>query len=207
MAGRNLNRPMRVALTGGIASGKSAVSDAFAALGVPIIDADIAAREVVKKGGVGLQRLLERFGNTILDEHGELNRRALRSIIFNDEAARTEVNAILHPLIRHAMQQAAAQQHFPYSLFVIPLLLETNQVDDYDRVLVVTAPLSQRIERLCARDNIDATQAQQIIAAQVSDDKRLAVADDVIHNDGPRDALRSPVEQLHQRYLKLAQTE
>lgn len=196
-----------MALTGGIASGKSAVSDTFAALGVPVIDADIAAREVVKKNSDGLQRLVARFGNTILDEHAELNRRALREIIFNDESARAEVNAILHPLIRHAMQQTAAQQHSPYSLFVIPLLLETNQAADYDRVLVVTAPLSQRIERLCARDNIDATQAQQIIAAQVSDDKRLAAADDVIHNDGPRDALRAQVEQLHQHYLRLAQAE
>ncbi len=197
----------RVALTGGIASGKSAVADEFARLGVPVIDADVAARAVVVNGSEGLQQLVTEFGEGILDERGELNRRALRAIIFNDDAARQRVNRILHPRIREYMRADAAKHSASYALFVIPLLLETSQAQDYDRVLVVTADRATRIQRLCSRDHIDETQAQQILATQASDQERLQIAHDIITNDGDRQALKPAVYQLHQLYSTLAAKE
>ncbi len=197
---------VRVALTGGIASGKTAVSQRFAELGVPVIDADIAARRVVALGSPGLRQLTELCGNTVLLADGSLNRRALREQIFADASLRERVNQLLHPLIRADMQAEAAQRPYPYQLFVIPLLVETNQAANYDRVLLVHAERAQRLQRLMRRDQIDAAAADAILAAQASDEARLAIADDVIDNNGDEQALAQQVESLHQRYLALAQS-
>ncbi len=195
---------LRIALTGGIASGKTTVSDLFAELGVPVIDADVAARAVVAPGSAGLQQLVELFGSAIVQENGELNRRLLRERIFADNHARARVNALLHPLIRHHMQQTAATFQTPYCLYVIPLLLETGQADEYDRVVVVHADRATRIARLCQRDQINVAAAEAILAAQSSDEQRLAIADHVIDNDGDRAHVQSQVLQLHQQFLLLA---
>ncbi|QGX39018.1 dephospho-CoA kinase [Permianibacter aggregans] len=196
---------LRVALTGGIASGKTAVSDAFAKLGVPIIDADVASRAVVEPGSEGLQQLVKRFGEDILTADGTLDRRALRGIIFNDNQARTDTNAILHPLIRQWMQQTSAQQPAPYQIFVIPLLAETNQAEQYDRILLVRCSESTRIARLMQRDGITELDARQILAAQSSDEERQRIANDFIVNEGDYDELTANVLQLHHLYLNLAQ--
>lgn len=197
--------PLRIALTGGIASGKTAVSNRFAARAVPVIDADVAARKVVAPGSAGLTQLSALCGADILQGNGELNRRALRQRMFSEPSLREQVNAILHPLIRAEMRAQANAQPAPYQMFVIPLLVETGQASDYDRVLLVSADEAIRIKRVMARDQIDEAAARSILAAQASDTRRLEVADDVIDNNGDELLLDEQVESLHRRYLQLAQ--
>lgn len=197
-------KPLRIALTGGIASGKTMVSDRFAALGVPVVDADIAARKVVEPGSAGLNALLQLCGPAILQADGQLDRRELRARIFADDTLRQQVNALLHPMIRRWMQEQAATQPAPYQLFVIPLLAETGQAQDYDRVLLVHADLATRRQRLMARDRISAEQADAILAAQADDSQRAAIADDVVYNNADEQSLAQQVESLHQHYLQLA---
>ncbi|NQD37027.1 dephospho-CoA kinase [Permianibacter sp. IMCC34836] len=199
-----MTEPLRIALTGGIASGKTAVSRRFAALGVPVIDADVAARRVVEPGQTGLQQLVDLCGREILQADGQLDRRALRQRIFADADLRRQVNAILHPLIRAEMNAAARVQPYPYQIFVIPLLVETGQSGDYDRVLLVEASTEQRRQRLMARDQVDADQTDAILAAQAADAARRAAADDIIDNNADEQALDSHVKLLHLRYLQLA---
>ena len=197
-------KPLRVALTGGIASGKTTVSNRFAGLGVPVIDADIAARKVVEPGSTGLNDLVKLCGAAILQADGQLDRRELRARIFADDSLRQRVNALLHPLIRQSMQEQAATQPAPYQLFVIPLLAETGQAQDYDRVLLVQADQATRRQRLMARDRISAEQADAILAAQADDSQRAAIADDVVYNNADEQSLAQQVESLHQHYLHLA---
>lgn len=199
-----MTRPLRIALTGGIASGKSAVSRQFALLGVPVIDADVAARAVVAPGSTGLQQLIGTFGDSILLPDGSLNRAALRQRIFTEPAARESVNAILHPLIRNWMREQAEHQLAPYQLFVIPLLVETGQTADYDRVLLVETEPTLRQQRLMQRDGISASQADAIFAAQSNDASRQAIASDRLDNNGDELKLAQQVELLHHRYLDLA---
>ncbi len=199
-----MTRPLRIALTGGIASGKSAVSRQFALLGVPVIDADVAARAVVAPGTEGLRQLVAKFGDAILMPDGNLNRASLRQRIFSDLAAREAVNAILHPLIRIWMREQAERQPAPYQLFVIPLLVETGQAGDYDRVLVVEAKPTLRQQRLMARDGVSAEQASAIFASQADDGSRLAAATDRLDNNGDEASLAEQVESQHRRYLDLA---
>ena len=196
--------PLRIALTGGIASGKSSVSQRFAALGVPVIDADIAARRVVEPGSVGLQQLIELCGNAIVQADGTLDRRTLRERIFADPALREQVNAALHPLIRAEMAAEAALRPYPYQVFVIPLLAETGQAAEYDRVLVITADTGQRIQRLMQRDQVSADAAAAALAAQATDNSRQAIADDIIDNNGDEQMLDNHVKSLHRHYLDLA---
>ena len=200
-----LAKPLRIALTGGIASGKTAVSNRFAALGVPVIDADIAARKVVEPDSAGLKALLQLCGTHILQADGQLDRRALRARIFADDTLRQRVNALLHPMIRKWMREQASTQPAPYQLFVIPLLAETGQAQDYDRVLLVSADLATRRQRLMARDQISADQADAILAAQADDNQRLAVADDIVYNNADEHSLAQQVESLHHYYLQLAE--
>ncbi|HEX4909655.1 MAG TPA: dephospho-CoA kinase [Permianibacter sp.] len=194
-----------MALTGGIASGKTTVSDRFAKLGVPVIDADIAARKVVEPGSPGLEGLVQLCGASILQADGQLDRRALRARVFADDILRQRVNALLHPLISQWMQEQAATRPAPYQLFVIPLLAETGQAQDYDRVLLVQADLTTRRQRLMARDRISAEQANAILAAQADDGQRTAIADDVVYNNADEQSLVQQVESLHRRYLQLAE--
>ena len=198
-------RPVLViGLTGGIASGKTAVSNRFAALGVPIIDTDELARDVVKPDTEGLAAIRERFGPEMIDAQGQLDRRALRERIFADETARHALEAITHPRIRARVEQQLEAVRAPYAIVVVPLLVEAGWTDFYDRILVVDATPAQQLDRLMARDGIDRTQAERILASQVPRERRLAVADDVIINDGSPDLLGARVAALHRQYHNLA---
>lgn len=197
-------RAFRVGLTGGIASGKSTVARLFGALGIPIIDTDELAREVVVRGMPLLGRLVERFGAAVLAADGSLDRRALRAIVFADPQARADLEAMTHPAIRELVESRSAAADGPYQIHAIPLLVEKNLRDSVDRVLVVDCPEELQIRRLQARDGSTLEQAKAILAAQVSRRARLEAADDVIVNDSDVHALRAQVENLHARYLELA---
>ncbi|GAA0240118.1 dephospho-CoA kinase [Rhodanobacter caeni] len=200
-----MSAPFVVAVTGGIASGKSAVTRRFEALGVPVHDADVAAREVIEPGTPGLQAVVQAFGATVLGGDGRLDRPAMRRRVFADEGAKRTLEAIIHPRVRAWLHDRAMAQHDPYCLLAIPLLVEN--IDAYrwvSRVLVVDAPPAAQIARLLLRDGIDATLAQRMLDQQASRAERLAVADDVIDNSGEEAALDEPVLALHQRYLAQA---
>ena len=198
---------LRIGLTGGIASGKSTVTQRFAELGVPVIDADVAARNVVERGKPGLEQVVRRFGPGVLDASGNLDRAALRALIFSDSASRQALDAILHPLIRADMEQQAAMVNGPYLVMAIPLLIESGRARDrVDRVLVVDVDEALQLKRVQARDGSSETHARAILAAQASREARLAAADDVLRNSGSVADLRQAVDRLHEKYLHLAQT-
>jgi dephospho-CoA kinase len=196
----------RVALTGGIASGKTTVANLFATRGVPLVDTDLIAREVVEPGQPALAAVAAAFGPAVLDPQGRLDRRRLREIIFADAAARDRLEAILHPAIRAEMerQSNAVAGMGPYQLLVIPLLAEGGRRDHVDRVLVVDAPESLQVERLMARDSVTREQAQASLRAQASRAARLAMADDVVTNSGQLQHLHEQVDALHASYVNLA---
>jgi len=194
-----------VALTGGIASGKSSVERRFEALGIRAYDADVAARAVVEPGSEALAEVARAFGPEALDAQGRLDRAAMRQRVFTDPSARTTLEGILHPRIRTWLREAVAADHGPYCLLSIPLLVENHAHYAWvNRVLVVDAPEAVRIERLTRRDGIDATLATKMVAAQASREDRLTIADDVIVNDGDEGALDAQVRALDARYRELA---
>ena len=198
---------MRIGLTGGIASGKSTVTQRFAELGVPVIDADVASRIVVEPGTAGLAQVVARFGAGVLHADGLLDRRALRDLIFKDASLRQALDAILHPLIRAEMEREAAQAKAPYVVMAIPLLVEGgNAGKRVDRVLVVDADETLQMRRLQARDGSSPEQARAILSSQASRAARLDQADDVLLNSGTVAELRQAVDRLHEQYLQLAQT-
>jgi dephospho-CoA kinase len=200
-----ISRPFRVGLTGGIASGKSTAAKFFGALGVPIIDTDQLARDVVEPGQPPLERLVERFGPSILTEDGRLDRPALRNIVFSDPKARADLEALTHPAIGAAVEARSAAAGGVYQILVIPLLVEKSLGSQLDRVLVVDCDEELQIRRLQARDGSTLDQARAILNAQASRAARLKVAHDVIKNDGDMSAVRDQVEKLHARYLEIAQ--
>ncbi len=197
-------RPFRVGLTGGIASGKSTAAKFFGALGVPILDSDQIAREVVEPGQPPLERLVERFGPKILTADGHLDRPALRDIVFSDPKARTDLEALTHPAIGAAMEARSAAAGGPYQVLVIPLLVEKNLSAHVDRVLVVDCEEELQMRRLRDRDGSTPAQVLAILKAQAPRAARLKAADDVIHNDTDMSTLREQVTSLHARYLELA---
>jgi dephospho-CoA kinase len=197
-------RPFRVALTGGIASGKTTVANLFAALGVPVIDTDVIAREVVEPGRPALAEVVATFGMDVLDADGRLDRRRMRELIFADPGARRRLEAILHPAIRAEMERQSQAAGGHYQVLVIPLLAEGGRRDHVDRVLVVDAPEELQVARLVERDHVSHEAARASLAAQATRTARLAIADDVVTNSGQVDALREAVMQLHERYLQLA---
>jgi dephospho-CoA kinase len=202
-----MTRPLRIGLTGGIASGKTMVTQRFGEIGVPVIDADVASRSVVEPGKPGLAQVVQRFGGGILDADGRLDRRALRNLIFEDSSLRQALDAILHPLIRAEMEHEAAQAKAPYVIMAIPLLVEGGTAGKrVDRVLVVDADETLQIRRLQARDGSSEEQARAILASQASRAARLTAADDVLLNTGTVAELRQAVDRLHEKYLQLAQT-
>jgi dephospho-CoA kinase len=194
----------RIGLTGGIASGKSLVADAFRELGVAVIDTDIVAREVVAPGQAALAEIERRFGPDVIAADGTLDRAALRRIVFASSARRVELEQLLHPLIREETLRQAATAGGPYQIIVVPLLTESPMRHEMERILVVDVPEDVQLQRLLARDGDDREQASRMIAAQASRAERLAIADDVISNSGSPEATRSQVEALHRRYLELA---
>ena len=197
-------RTFRVGLTGGIASGKSTAAKFFGALGVPILDSDQVARDVVEPGQPPLERLVERFGRKILTADGHLDRPALRDIVFSDPKARADLEALTHPAIGAAMEARSAAAGGPYQILVIPLLVEKNLASHVDRVLVVDCDEELQIRRLRDRDGSTPEQVQAILKAQAPRAARLKAADDVIHNDSDMSAVRDQVAALHARYLELA---
>jgi dephospho-CoA kinase len=197
-------RVYRVGLTGGIASGKSTAAGFFEALGVPILDSDKIAREVVEPGQPPLERLIERFGVSILTPDGHLDRPALRNIVFSDPKARADLEALTHPAIGAAMEARSATAGGPYQILVIPLLVEKNLSSHVDRVLVVDCDEALQIVRIHQRDGSSRAQAEAILRAQAPRAARLKAADDVIHNDADIDGVQKQVATLHGRYLKLA---
>lgn len=198
-------RAFVVAVTGGIASGKSAVTRRFEALGVPVHDADVAARAVIEPGTPGLHAVVQAFGAAVLDSSGKLDRPAMRRRVFADAAAKHTLEAIIHPRVREWLQQHATALHDPYCLLAIPLLVENIAAYRWvDRILVVDAPESAQIARLILRDGIDAALAQRMLDQQASRAERLAIADEVIDNSGDETALDDTVAALHQRYLAQA---
>ena len=195
--------PLRIGLTGGIASGKSTVAELFSGLGVPVIDTDIIAREVVLPGQPALAEIRDAFGDAVFED-GVLNRVAMRQQIFADNDARRRLEAILHPRIRQEAIKQAIASGGDYQLIVVPLLTESPLRDYVDRILVVDCDEETQIERLLARDAETEDQARRILATQASRDERLAIADDVIHNDTSIEATSSQVSALHDTYLRLA---
>jgi len=198
--GTGTGMPLVVALTGGVASGKSLACSRFAAGGAPVLDADVASRELVAAGTPALARIVEAFGPGALDDQGNLDRARMRERIFVDPPSRTRLERILHPAIEdHLLAQATASDA-AYVVVAIPLLAEVGRYDWLDRVLVVDAPVERQLDRLCRRDGIDHALAARMIAAQAPRDRRLALADDVICNDADADVLLVAVDLLDRRY-------
>lgn len=193
-----------VALTGGIGSGKSTVSERFAQLGVPVIDADLIARELTEPKSPALDRISDVFGHSVLAADGRLDRAALRRIVFADPKARKRLEEILHPPIRRRMKDRLAVIDAPYAVLVIPLLFETKQTDLADRVLVIDAPEALQIERVRARSALDIEEIRRILASQIERRDRLERADDVLDNSGDLESLQAQVDGLHHRYLALS---
>ncbi|WP_248622828.1 dephospho-CoA kinase [Citrobacter koseri] len=193
-----------VALTGGIGSGKSTVANAFADLGINVIDADIIARQVVEPGQPALMAIAEHFGSALIAPDGSLQRRMLRERIFASPEEKSWLNALLHPLIQQETRRQFQQATSPYVLWVVPLLVENALYKQANRVLVVDVTPETQLLRTMQRDNVTREHAEQILAAQATREARLAVADDVIDNNGAPDAIASDVARLHARYLQLA---
>lgn len=199
-----MTRPLRVGLTGGVASGKTAVADAFAALGVPVLDADAIAREVVAPGRPALAGIVDAFGPGVLDALGALDRRALRERVFRDPDARRRLESLLHPAIWQELDRQSAAAGGAYQVLVIPLLVETGATGAVDRVLVVDCPVETQLARLAERDGETEAAGRAMLAAQATRAARLAAAHDVLVNDGTLEELRHKVAALDRSYRALA---
>jgi dephospho-CoA kinase len=196
----------RIGLTGGVASGKSTVANLFAALGVPIVDTDLLSREVVAPGSPLLRQITDHFSMQVMSGDGTLNRQELRKRIFEDAEQRKWLEALLHPAIRDLTDARCEAASGPYVIVAIPLLVETAGKARFDRVLVVDCDPDLQLARLMARDGAKREEALRMLAAQSSRSERLAVADDVIHNDGDLASLRDQVAKLHAGYVATAET-
>ncbi|GAB1594502.1 dephospho-CoA kinase [Lysobacter claricitrinus] len=200
-------QPYVIGLTGGIASGKSEVAKQFEARGIAVVDADVIAREVVAAGTPGLAAVVARFGTEMLQSDGQLDRAALRRHVFDTPDARGALEAIVHPLVRRAIEQRCRAATSPYVIAAVPLLAEGGGRDAYPylaRILVVDVPVDVQRSRLIARDGIDAHLADRMITVQATRQRRLAIADDVIVNAGGREALSPLIDALDRRYGSLA---
>lgn len=191
---------LKVCLTGGIASGKNTVSDEFVRLGVELVDTDVLARQVVEKGTNGLQQLVDVFGQSILTQKGGLNRSKLRRLVFADDNRRHQLNQILHPLIHQAVVERLEQVSCLIAMVVIPLYTGQEQYDWFDRVCVVDVAENIQLERLLQRDSIDESLARQMIGSQIGRKQRLSLADDVLNNNGDKQALIKRVGLLMDFY-------
>lgn len=195
---------LRIGLTGGIASGKSTVANMFVELGAALVDTDTVARQLVARGEPALDEVRQAFGDTVIDGRGELDRAALRKIVFSDADRRRELEAILHPRIRARTLALLDRARGPYAIAAVPLLVETGFAQHVARVLVVDCSVDIQLERLMRRDQIDRYAAEAAIGAQAGRSARLAAADDVIDTAGTQASTRRQVENLHESYLELA---
>lgn len=205
MTGDDTKPVLKIGLTGGIASGKSTVANLFAELGAAIIDTDIIAREVTRTGQPALEEIRRRFGNHVMDSDGNLDRRALRKVIFSDESARVDLEAILHPRIGAQTRRQAATMQGPYQIIVVPLLVDSPLLAFLDRVLVIDCDEEKQIQRLLTRDSETPAQARRILAAQASRDERLAIADDIVSSDTGLDVVRERVKELDLFYRSICE--
>ncbi len=192
-------------LSGGIGSGKTAATDYLARNGVTVVDADLASRAVVAPGQPALDAIVDRFGKPVLQDDGALNRRALRDIVFSDEQARRDLEAITHPAIGRELFRQIHTSDSPYTVLVSPLLLEGSQKEMVHRILVIDVPPEVQVARTVARDTVPEEQVQAIMRAQMDRQRRLAAAHDVVENHGPLRHLHERLDALHQTYLELAQ--
>jgi len=195
----------QVGLTGGIASGKTLISDEFGRLGVPIVDTDVIAHQIVEPGLPALQEIVQTFGESVIGDDGRLKRKILRNLIFSDVNAKKRLEAILHPKIRRCVFDEVAEVNYPYCIIVIPLLTESGNYQNLDRVLLIDVDPEVQIARLMARDDTSLQQATAALASQASRDQRLSIANDVLDNSSSPQEAFVKVAQLHQKYLKLAQ--
>lgn len=194
-----------VGLTGGIGSGKSAVANLFAELGAEVVDTDAIAHALTLPKGAAIAQLVETFGERCLAPDGSMDRVAMRALVFQDNDARKKLEGILHPLIRQTAEERIVATRKPYVVLVVPLLVETRSFRDrVSRILVVDCDPETQVKRTVARSQLSELEVRRIVAAQATRSQRLDAADDVIDNDGPREALRPQVETLHTRYSKLA---
>jgi len=199
-------RPVLViGITGGIGTGKTTVANLFSSLGVPVIDADELARQVVAPGQPAYEEILQHFGTTILSESGDLDRRRLREHIFSDSAKRDRLEAIVHPRVYAQMKHLLDALETPYAIVVVPLLIESGASELVDRVLVVDSPEELQIERTRDRDGTTRAAVKKILAAQLDRNARLSAADDVIENNSSVEALGKVVSRLHRQYLSEAE--
>ena len=197
------NKQLVVGVTGGIGSGKTAVTDFFASKKITIVDADLAARVVVEPGKPALEAIAQRYGGKIILTDGHLNRRQLRNIIFEDDEERIWLERLLHPIIREQIVSELGQSHSDYSILVSPLMIETNQQELIDRLLIIDVPVKVQIERTMKRDNMTEEQTMVIINKQSSREDKLKWADDVVDNSQTLEHLHQQLEVLHQEYLNL----
>ena len=195
--------PWILGLTGGIGSGKSAAAQRFVELGVHLVDADQAARWVVEPGRPALARIVEHFGPGVLLEDGQLDRAALRQLIFADPDQRRWLEALLHPLIGQEIFSYLAKAESPYAVFVSPLMIESGQYQRTDRLLVIDAPQNLQVERTLLRDQTSPEQVEAILKAQANREERLRHADDILVNDRDIAWLHAEVDRLHTFYLTL----
>ena len=192
---------MIIGLTGGIGSGKTAVSETFEKLGITVVDADLASRVVVEKGKPCLEEIVKHFGDDILNENDELNRAKLREIIFNSDSEKLWLESLLHPAIAEQIKDELNASKSPYTILVSPLLLETNQRDFCDKVLVVDVPIELQMERTTKRDGVSEDQVKSIIKSQINRDERLQLADEIILNEGSIEDLEMIVRELHEKLI------
>ena len=192
---------MIIGLTGGIGSGKTAVSETFEDLGITVVDADLASRVVVEKGKPCLEKIAEHFGEDILNENSELDRAKLREIIFNSSEEKNWLESLLHPAIAGQIQDELKASTSAYTILVSPLLLETNQKEFCSKVLIVDVPVEVQVDRTLKRDGVSEEQVQSIIKSQISREARLELADEIIMNDGNLEDLKLAVKDLHQRLI------
>ncbi|MFQ5659082.1 MAG: dephospho-CoA kinase [Gammaproteobacteria bacterium] len=206
MGAQPVGKLLRIGLTGGIGSGKTTVSGLFAKLGVPVSDADTIAHELVKRGRPAYDAILNVFGPGVTGAEGELRRDYLRELIFNDDNLRKQLESIIHPLVRVEIEKFIAAIDYPYCIISIPLLFESGAQDTVDRVLVIDIPQHLQIARASGRDNVGEEDINSIIKSQISRERRLRWADDVICNNQGMEFLEDQVNALHGKYLKIAKT-
>lgn len=195
---------LKIGLTGGIGSGKSTVCRLFAELGVPIIDADIIARQLVESDSPVLKKLVAQFGKQILNPDRSLNRAYLRDLVFSDKIKKAQLDQLMHPLIYDEIEKQLKGLNSPYCIIAIPLLLETQQMQRVDRIVVVDCNADTQLLRVVSRDQVKPEQVLSIIASQMSRQQRLSFADDVIDNTCSPAHLAEQVKRLHNSYNLLA---
>ena len=198
-----MKRLLRVGLTGGIGSGKTTIKNFFDGLGAPTIDADEISHSITKPGQAAFDEVVALFGEESLDETGNLDRKRLRALIFDEPDLKQKLEAIIHPRVRAQIREFTDRVDYPYCIICIPLLLETGAQSTVDRVLVVDAPEELQVARVNRRDNADEQQTRSIIRSQTGRAERLRAAHDIFVNDGNISDLKARVENLHDRYMKI----